>query len=48
MKSLEISGILIVAVFSVNLIFGLPVDCKNDTIVDVSSENSTNNTHKEL
>lgn len=42
-------GAVLALVYSVNLVFGLPVD-NTESVVDISSaeNNSTNNTHKEL
>ncbi|XP_070497272.1 uncharacterized protein [Chironomus tepperi] len=48
MKGLKMFGAVLALVYSVNLVFGLPVE-NTESIVDISSENnSTNNTHKEF
>jgi hypothetical protein len=48
MKGLQMFSAVLAVVFSVNLIYGLPVE-NTESFVDISSENnSTNNTHKEL
>ncbi|KAL7049469.1 hypothetical protein ACKWTF_003708 [Chironomus riparius] len=48
MKGLKMFGAVLAIVYSVNLVFGLPVE-NTESIVDISTENnSTNNTHKEL
>ncbi|CAH1714185.1 unnamed protein product [Chironomus riparius] len=48
MKGLKMFIAVLAIVYSVNLVFGLPVE-NTESIVDISTENnSTNNTHKEL
>ena len=48
MKGLKMFGAVLALVYSVNLVFGLPLE-NTESIVDISTENnSTNNTHKEL
>ncbi|KAG5678656.1 hypothetical protein PVAND_008311 [Polypedilum vanderplanki] len=41
-------SLFIVVIFTVNLIFGLPVDKEEATTTEIPSDNSTNGTHKEL
>lgn len=47
MKS-QIVCFTIAIIFSVNLIFGLPVDEKTETTTEIPDDNSTNGIHKEL
>lgn len=44
----QIANFAIAIIFSVNLIFGLPVDEKIETTTEIPDDNSTNHTHKEL